>query len=309
MNIRICLLTAFAASLGLIGNAEAVQITGLTTAGTLVTFDSATPGTINSTVTLSGIFGGDSVLGIDYRPIDGLLIGLGYNSTNGATHVYSITSGGAATVINTMTLVPGLARVTADFNPTANAIRVVTSGAPGNNLRIPTGGTGALTLDSDLNPPNTGIRATAYSRNNAGGGTAGATTLYEIDGTNNALVSQGSVDFFVGSGTSPNSGTITSIGALVGVVGSAIVGFDIFNAPGTAASSQGNAFVATSTALFSLSLGGGGPPAGTATVLGAFGGGNTIVDIATVVPEPASLTLCGLAVVAFAGFGRKRRKV
>ena len=192
--------------------------------------------------------------------------------------------------------------MTADFNPTANAIRVVTSGATGNNLRIPTGGTGVLTTDTDLNPANTGIRATAYSRNNAGGGTSGATTLYEIDGTNNALVTQGSIDFFTGSGTSPNTGTLTSVAALTGVVGSTIVGFDIFNAAGTAAASAGTAFVATSTTLSSLNL-----STGAAASLGTIGSGLTIVDIATVVPEPASLTLCGLAVVAFAGFGRKRR--
>ena len=303
MNIRLSLLAAFAATIVLAGSAGAVTITGLTSTNTLVSFDSATPGTIINTVTLSGITGGDAVVGIDYRPIDGLLIGLGYNSATGTARVYSITAAGVATSINVnlLSLGTGLARVTADFNPTVNALRVVTNGATGNNLRIPTGGTGVLTIDTDLNPANTGIRATAFSRNNAGGGTSGATTLYEIDGTNNALVSQGSIDFFTGSGTSPNTGTLTSVAPLSGVTGSAVVGFDIFNAPGTAAGSAGTAFVATSSALSTLNL-----STGAATSNGIIGSGLTIVDIAAV-PEPGSVVLCGLAAVFFAS--RRRRSV
>ena len=301
MNTRTPLLTAIAVALGLGGNASAVPITALTNTGTLVTFDSATPGTILNTVTLSGITGGDAVVGIDYRPLDGVLIGLGYNSATGTARVYSITAAGLATSIiaNTLTLGTGLARVTADFNPTVNAIRVVSSAATTNDLRITTGGTGAQANDTDLNPANTGIRATAFSRNNAGGGISGATTLYEIDGTNNALVTQGSIDFFTGSGTSPNTGTLTSVATLTGVTGSTVVGFDIFNAPGTAASSSGTAFVATSTNLSTLNLG-----TGAATSNGTIGSGLTVVDIA-VVPEPGSVALCGLGAVLFAG--RRRR--
>ena len=301
MNTRTPLLTASAVALGLGSIASAVTITALTNTGTLVSFDSATPGSILNTVTLSGITGGDAVVGIDYRPADGLLIGLGYNTVTGTARVYSITAAGVATSINsnTLTLGTGLARVTADFNPTANAIRIVTSALTANDLRITTAGTGAQANDTDLNPANPGIRSTAYSRNNAGGGISGATTLYEIDGTNNALVTQGSIDFFTGSGTSPNTGTLTSVATLTGVTGSAIVGFDIFSAPGTAASSPGTAFVATSTNLSTLNL-----TTGAATPNGVIGSGLTIVDIATV-PEPGSIALCGLAAVVFAG--RRRR--
>ena len=86
------------------------------------------------------------------------------------------------------------------------------------------------------------------------------------------------------------------------MVGSTIVGFDIFNAPRTAAGSPGTAFIATSTSLFSLNLG-----TGAATSLGNFGGGFTIVDIAAV-PEPSSLAFASLAIAGvIAGYRRRRR--
>ncbi|HUP79967.1 MAG TPA: DUF4394 domain-containing protein [Pirellula sp.] len=283
---------------GFCQSAPAVIISALTSTNALVTFDSATPGTILSNIAVSGLTAGDSLVGIDYRPADGQFVGLGYNSGTGAARVYAL-NGGVATSINTLALGPGLNRITADFNPTANALRVVTSAAT--NFRAPTGGTGALTPDANINGGNnTGILATAYSRNNAGGGTSGATTLYAIDGTN--LVTQGSIDFFTGSGTSPNTGTLSTVAALSGVTGSSIVGFDIFNAPGTAAGSPGTAFIATNNALFSLNL-----VTGAASSLGTVGGGFTIVDIAAV-PEPSSLAFASLAIAGvIAGYRRRRR--
>ncbi len=296
----------------LTNQAHAVTATALVnSSGTfqLLFFDTASPGTVNAPIPVSGLTVGDTLVGIDYRPADSVLIGLGYNAGTGATRVYSLSNVGIATPINTLTLATGLGRITADFNPAANAIRVVTSGATSNNLRIPAAGTGALVTDANLNPPNPGIRSTAYSRNNAGGGTSGATTLYEIDGTNNALVTQGTVDFFTGTpgGDSPNNGNLTQVANLTGVTGSSVVGFDIFNAPGTAATSPGSAFLASGTGgtgtvtILSLNL-----TTAAASNLGTLGGTYTnVVDIATV-PEPSCAILFGLAAAGLAS--RRRRK-
>lgn len=303
LRFSIAIAISMALGCGFLGDARAAIITALTSANSLVTINSTMPGNNITTVGVTGLTVGDVLVGIDYRPLDSSLIGLGYNAATGTARVYSITSGGFATSINVNTLNIGLNlnRVTADFNPTANALRIVTSATTGNNLRIPTGGTGALvTTDGDLNAANTGIRATAYSRNNAGGGTSGATTLYEIDGTNNSLVTQGSIDFFTGSGTSPNTGTLTAVAALTGVTGSSVVGFDIESLPGTAAASPGNAFLATNRELFSLNL-----TTGAASSLGNFAAGTTILDIAAV-PEPGSIALCGLALSGLAFRFRRR---
>ena len=299
------------------GPVQAVTTTALVNnAGTpqLLNFDSATPGTIiGSAVTITGLGGGEALVGIDYRPVDGVLVGFGYTTATGAGRVFSINiSTGLLTSINsnTLTLSTGLTRVMADFNPTANALRLTTSGATTNNLRVPTAGTGVLTTDTDLNPANVGIRATAYSRNNAGGGTSGATTLYEIDGTNGSLVNQGSVDFFTGSGTSPNTGTLTQIaalnGALVGVAGAnTVVGFDIFNVPGTAAASPGSAFLATTTGGFlTLNL----ATAATANV-GTIGGTYTTIVDTAIVPEPSVFALVGIAAAGFAARRNRRKTV
>jgi hypothetical protein len=55
------------------GRAEAEFLTGLTTTGNLVSFDSATPGTISSSVAITGLQVGEVLLGIDRRPANGLL--------------------------------------------------------------------------------------------------------------------------------------------------------------------------------------------------------------------------------------------
>jgi hypothetical protein len=107
------------------GRAEAEFLTGLTTAGNLVSFDSAAPGTISSSVAITGLQAGEVLLGIDRRPANGLLYGLGSTS-----RIYTInTTTGVATPVGATPFAPALTGTAFgfDFNPVPDRIRVVST--------------------------------------------------------------------------------------------------------------------------------------------------------------------------------------
>src|SRR5262245_50999519 len=108
-------LVALGLGLAAPGRAGAATITGVTTTNVLVTFDSATPGTIATSVAVTGLQGGETLLGIDRRPATGALYALGstsrlylINATTGAAT--QVGSAGAFTVSGTA--------FGFDFNPT-----------------------------------------------------------------------------------------------------------------------------------------------------------------------------------------------
>jgi len=190
----------------------------LTASNRLVSFDRATPGTIRTNVAVNGLLATENLVGIDVRPADGLLYGVGSSG-----RLYTIdASTGAATVKST--LAPDAADATApfaaldgasfgvDFNPVADRLRVVSN--TGQNLRINVDN-GATTTDGAINggAANTAITASAYTNSFAG---TGSTTLYGIDSANSALYAQ----------NPPNNGTLASRVAL-GVTIGAANGFDI----------------------------------------------------------------------------------
>src|SRR4051812_24423632 len=68
---------------------------GVTGGNTLIRFDTATPGTIDAVVPISNLAGGDTIVGLDFRPATGQLYGLGSGS-----RLYTIDpSNGAATQV------------------------------------------------------------------------------------------------------------------------------------------------------------------------------------------------------------------
>src|SRR4026209_1526569 len=55
-------------------------IYALSTTNVLISFDSATPGTVSGPIPISGLVGGESIVGIDFRPSTGQLYGLSNQS-------------------------------------------------------------------------------------------------------------------------------------------------------------------------------------------------------------------------------------
>lgn len=165
---------------------------------------------------ITGLQSGETILGIDFRPLNGQLYALGSTS-----RMYILnTSSGAATAVGTMAFSTMLMGTSFgfDFNPTVDRIRCVSN--TGQNLRLhPETGVIAAT-DGALNPGMPMIVASAYTNNFAG---ATSTILYNLDVNTDKLYKQ----------DPPNNGTQVEVGAL-GVNMDAAAGFDIGSRSGMA---------------------------------------------------------------------------
>ncbi|HEX8138372.1 MAG TPA: DUF4394 domain-containing protein [Pyrinomonadaceae bacterium] len=206
-------------------------IYGVTAFNNLISFERANPEILYARVPLTGLQPSEQILGIDFRPANGLLYGLGSTS-----RLYTInTATGAATQVGAGPFSPALSGTTFgfDFNPAVDRIRVVSD--TDQNFRLDPD-TGALVgpdttlayAAGDANAAaNPSVVALAYTNNMAGGT---PTTLYGIDSNLDALVRLGSVG---GSPTSPNSGQLFTVGPL-GVNAGGLSSFDILASSDTA---------------------------------------------------------------------------
>jgi hypothetical protein len=241
-------------------------IYALTNSNDLLRLDSAAPGTILSTVGISGLQPGENLLGIDFRPASGQLYALGSTS-----RLYTIDLGsGAATQVGAGPFAPALNGTSFgfDFNPVVDRVRVVSDADQ--NLRL-NPSTGALAgADSQLTyaagDPNSGANPNlvglAYNNNAAG---VTITTLYGIDSNLDILAIQ----------NPPNNGTLNTIGPL-GFDTSGEVGFDIATSGTGFASLQ----IGGLTGLFTIDL-----ATGAATSVGSIGTGATAIRDIAVAPQ------------------------
>jgi hypothetical protein len=279
---------------------QAELLTGITTTGNLVTFDSATPGTPVTTTAVTGLPAGETLFGLDRRPATGALYGLG-----SASRLYRIDPAtGAATEVGSAGAfsVNGTA-FGFDFNPFVDRIRVTSNSDQ--NLRLnPNDGTLSGTdtpLAFAAGDPQAGanpnIVGSAYSNNSPG---ASPPTLFGIDSNLDILTTQGSPN---GTPVSPNTGQLFTVGAL-GFNTSELVGFDISGLSGVAFASL-TAPGANASQLFSINL-----STGAATLVGTIGGGVPLVDLAAIPGTAAapdagsSLLLLSMGVTAV-GVGRR----
>ena len=250
-------------------SASSVSIFALTTNNTLVQFNSATPGTIISTVPISGIVAGENIVGIDFRPATGQLFAAAFNGASNHVYVINLNTG-VATVVTGTNFTPALSGTSFgfDFNPVVDRIRIVADTDQNLRLNPSTGLVAAVDTplayaSGDLHfGANPNVVGAGYANNIAGTMT---TTLYVIDSILNILARQGGV----GGTPSANSGQLTTIGIL-GFITSPLVGLDIAWDGTAYASLTDSSGSPTNSKLFTINL-----TTGAATFVGTIGGGAT----------------------------------
>jgi hypothetical protein len=291
------LLPAAALAALAVPSAFAETIAAITDTNTLVTFDGDRPGEILSSQAVTGLAGGESILGIDVRPATGQLYAL--TSQN---RLYTIdVNTAAATLVAALTADP--TDVTApystlsgtdfgiDFNPSVDRLRVVSD--TGANMRV-NPATAFVITDTPIayaaGDAHTGqtpaLVDAAYVNNTAG---AASTTLFGVDFSLLCTKSlpdgtQAPAPCFVriggaGGVPSPNGGELTTIGPL-GHEGITLRGFDV--------SASGRAYVAVTIAtapVIAVDLVEVDVATGDDVALGYVGDGNVAIRDIAVVPS------------------------
>ncbi len=281
----------FTALFGLLAAVPAAQATnnlktiGLTQDGVLVRFSTGSPGKTRDIGFIAPLQAPDTaIVGIDFRVQDGLLYGVG----NGGG-IYTIdTRTAQATFVDRLDIPFDLnaSNFGVDFNPAANALRVVSD--TGQNLRHPFAGAlqGQTQNDGFLRyppvppaaaTPALGVTAAAYTNNDdaATGGTPTGTTLFDIDTVLDPNNPVDQTDVVVIQSPA-NSGNIVATGSL-GVDAGPQAGFDNLSQlrKGVAVSNTGFAslFVNGRYRLYNINL-----LTGNATVVGPFD--DQVIDLA-----------------------------
>jgi hypothetical protein len=254
----------------------------------LISFDSATPGTIIATKTITGLSnangGVETVKGIDFRPADGKLYALGIDVIAGANNdqgrIYTVDLSGANAVLTQVGVTPFFSAFADnddfgfDINPSSDLVRVVTD--RDDNIRVNPNTGGLVLADTDLSPNTAQVVGAAYDRNFEG---TPQTTLYGIDINTSSLVRIGGNN----GNPSPNGGVLTSIGALnLDLTNQFKVGFDIESRTGIAYAVMRPVGGVTTLYTINLSI-------GLATAVGAVGGNPLLNGLSVALPNDLTI--------------------
>ena len=258
----------FAAFSALTVTLPAHPAVGLTSSGSLITFNVAAPGTMLTSTAVTGLAAGESLVGIDHRPTTRALIGV----TSQGRLVTINAATGAATPLSTLSTPLGGTVFGVDFNPAADRLRIVSN--TGQSLRVNVE-TGAVIVDGSLayatGDANAGatprVSAAGYTNSQAGR-IAASTVLFDIDYERNTLVRQ----------DPPNNGTLVTIGTM-GVDFTEQSGLDVFSPTAAYAS---NAPAGGDSSFYRVNL-----TTGAATLIAAFPAGTAVVDFSLEPKEPA----------------------
>lgn len=296
MQRSLLLLAALAAS-ALPLSAQAERIVGLTEANRIVIFDSATPTNTGQARAITGL-GGQSLVGIDVRPADGQLYGLG---NSGGVFRISLADGNAvASLVSTLVDAAGAPVALSgtnfgiDFNPVPDRLRVVSDADQNLRINVDTGVTltdGTLAYVDGNAGTNPEIVDAAYTNSFTPSPRTPppGTQLFYLDSNLNQLVTT----------ANPNAGELTAVGAAGNP--SPNSGLDISGVTGTTYAFWDR--MGGLDGFFTLNLAGG-------VLTADFIGDGTIgiADIAVApaqTPTPATLALLGLGALALVA--RRRR--
>jgi subtilisin-like proprotein convertase family protein len=241
------------------------NIFAVDTSDNLVNFRTTTPGIISSKP-IMGLAVTEDVVGIDFRPATGQLFGLVRDTVSGSLRLITINPATGATAQVGAAFSASGTDFGFDFNPTVDRIRI-TSNAETNLSVNPD--TGAVTVQTPLNPGNPNVVGSAYTNNFVG---ATTTVLYAIDSGDDMLKTQ----------NPPANGTLATVGPLT-VDTTGLVGFDISQCGGTAYASLTSA--GNTSSLYTINL-----MTGTATLVGQIGGGNDIRAMSVEMARTSSCT-------------------
>jgi uncharacterized protein DUF4394 len=190
----------------------------------LLQFNERAPDRLKDVQVISGLPGGVTLRGIDFRPATGDLYGVGSDSI-----VYRVNPQTGIAVAEGPAFAPALRGTSfgVDFNPTVDKIRVVSDAAQ--NLRLNVDEGTVLSADKDLNPGTPQVVAAGYTNSSFTATKPAATQLFVVDAARDQLLLQ----------NPPNDGTLTMPKRL-GVDVGPQTGFDIAGADNTG-------YLATST--------------------------------------------------------------
>jgi hypothetical protein len=244
-----------------------LEVVGLTSADgeqRLVCFSERLPALGRTIGVVTGLADDARLVGIDYRPANGVLYGLG-----DAGGVYTLdTATAEATLRSRLNVALDGKHFGVDFNPAVDRLRIVSDA--GQNLRADVT-TGATTRDADLNTPpaagpTEGVTAAAYTNNDLSAVTA--TTLFDINIATDQVVIQ----------APPNNGSLNPAGSLRVDAGSD-AGFDIYSRLQGGVTADVTAFAALTVdgrqRFYRVNL-----LTGEATLRGTFRVSQPVVDIA-----------------------------
>ena len=259
---------------------RAEKAVAVTASNKLLKFNAGTPGRILTTLNVTGLQAGESLLGIDYRVVSDQLYALGSSG-----RLYTINED---TAVASMVGMPFAVKLEGtqfgfDFNPSVDRIRVVSN--TGQNLRLHPD-TGAVV---DSNPTLEGVQTdgkltyaasdtsfgkspipvgAAYSYNKAD---PKITTNFALDAATGALVTQGSREGVMPA-VSPNTGQLFTVGSLG--MSFTTAAFDI-QALSDVAFAALNSDGSSASRWVTIDL-----KTGVAKSLGTVGGGERVVGIA-----------------------------